>query len=195
MLWFENVMQAQPNVIYVQQAAGGMEEWVKILISAATGAVFGILGNVAMEFAKPYISKSVSKRTVTVQIGAELVENMDSIEGAERLVADAADQPEARKRNTILIAVLLLKGLKSDRFDYYFENQKETVYEIQGAKKLISLYSITSTLMPQLLERNESQDMSKMIGIVAATAREYMLLHNLKFAAGKSSMGDLLKGI
>jgi hypothetical protein len=65
MFWFENVMQAQPTVIYVQQATGGTAEWVKILISAATGAVFGTLGNMAMAFAKPYISKSVSKRTVT----------------------------------------------------------------------------------------------------------------------------------
>ena len=51
------VIQAAPNTIYVREAPG-MPEWVKILISAGTGALFAILGNIAMEFIKPAIAKS-----------------------------------------------------------------------------------------------------------------------------------------
>ena len=95
----------------------------------------------------------------------------------------------------MLVAGLLLQGLKTDRFDHYFQSQKETVYAIPEATKLISLYSITGTLLPKLLERHEAQDVSKLIEVVATTAREYLLTHNLKHVAGQSSMGDLLKGI
>jgi hypothetical protein len=87
--WLIDIVQAASSVIYVQPASVGMPEWVRILISAETGAAFVILGNIMMEFATPYISKSVSKRTVTAQLGAELVVNMDSIEGAVRFSPDS----------------------------------------------------------------------------------------------------------
>lgn len=57
-----------------------MTEFAKTLVSAATGALFGILGNVAMEFAKPYIARHVSNKTVSAQLTAELLGNMDTIE-------------------------------------------------------------------------------------------------------------------
>jgi hypothetical protein len=41
--------QLPPINVTVQQPAGGMPEWVKILISAGTGALFGVLSNIAME--------------------------------------------------------------------------------------------------------------------------------------------------
>jgi hypothetical protein len=41
-----------------------MPEWVKILISAATGAVFGILGSFTMEYVKPWVAHRIARKNV-----------------------------------------------------------------------------------------------------------------------------------
>jgi hypothetical protein len=48
--FLQAAVQVQPKTIYVHEASPGMPEWARILISAATGALFAIFGNVAMEF-------------------------------------------------------------------------------------------------------------------------------------------------
>jgi hypothetical protein len=52
--------QAPPQIyVTVQQPAGGMPEWLKILITAGEGALVGICSNIAMEYVKPWVAKRV----------------------------------------------------------------------------------------------------------------------------------------
>jgi hypothetical protein len=53
----------------VQQAptALPLPEWERALISAAVGAFFAIIGNIAMEFVRPYLMK----RTIAHQLWVE----------------------------------------------------------------------------------------------------------------------------
>lgn len=172
-----------------------MTEFAKTLLSAATGALFGIVGNVAMEFAKPYIARHVSKKTVSAQLAAELLGNMDTIEAAVKIITNASDQPNERQHKFAVMAVLLLKGVKTDRFDDYFENQKATVYEIDTGRKLISMYPMATNHLPAMLDSMDFQQLRETVELVARTAREYILEHNLTYSVpGKGSLVDLFSG-
>jgi hypothetical protein len=63
------VVGAAPNVIYVRDAAGGMSEWVKILITAIAGAIFGIVSAPLTELAKSFILRIPMRRKIKAQLG------------------------------------------------------------------------------------------------------------------------------
>jgi hypothetical protein len=70
-----------PINITVQQPAGGIPEWAKILISASVGAAFAVGTNAIMEFIKPAITKRSVKSMVVRSLINEvntLLETIDS---------------------------------------------------------------------------------------------------------------------
>jgi hypothetical protein len=68
-----------------QHLAGGMPEWVRILIGAGIGALFSILSSIAMEFVKPALLARRTKHTIREQVTAELTRNMTPLEGHESI--------------------------------------------------------------------------------------------------------------
>lgn len=80
MFWIADTVQAQPTVVYVREAAGGMSEFTKILISATVGALVGIVSNIAMEYIMPRISRKNLLKVVTDQLVSELIVNYHKVE-------------------------------------------------------------------------------------------------------------------
>lgn len=146
-------MQAAPNTIYVREAASGMPEWVKILISAATGALFGIGGSVVMEFVKPAITKRRMRKIVIAQLAAELLDNMRYIDGAIRILKEADNRIPPKRDAVISMAAMLLKLIDSDRFDHFFTNEKMLVYEVDDDKSLTDCYDAIKNTAPACIER------------------------------------------
>jgi hypothetical protein len=109
----QQAKQVAPNVyVTTQQPPGGMPEWVKIVISAAVGALFGIAGSVVMEFVKPKILNADLKRTVAFQLSWELDTNMRKIKGLSTALSEFPT-PESWKLCQEVLTTTA--GLKWDR--------------------------------------------------------------------------------
>jgi hypothetical protein len=77
-MFIPQVTPIQPVNVVVQQALG-MPEWVRILISAATGALFALGVSLMMEYLRPNIVKRDLKKEATEHLISELTENMDLV--------------------------------------------------------------------------------------------------------------------
>ncbi len=144
LLFLQAAEQHLPPInITVQQAAGGMPEWVKILISAGVGAIFGIAGNIAMEYAKPVIVHRQKRRSVKVQLTAEVRKAMEAILECIKYLKEAPLDTGEQRGNAWRWATAFLNGripLLDDRYDFYFATEKATVYEIDAGGLLAEFY-------------------------------------------------------
>jgi hypothetical protein len=139
--------QLPPINVTVQPPAVGMPEWVKILISASTGALFGILGNIAMEYVKPWIAARVLTKRISRELADELLANARCAATAIHIIEDAENRADpvfaAKARETM---PLLLVNIHKDRFAQYFEHEKTTVYAIDRQGFLRDFYEASSHL-------------------------------------------------
>jgi hypothetical protein len=132
-----------PINVTVQQPAGGMPEWIKITISAAVGAAFGIGANVLMEFVKPAIAKHQMLRLVTDQLVNEAMHGMLAIQECLVYLEDAAKNAGEQRRMAMMTAARHLQErtpLLNDRYTFYFDQQKAVVYEIDDRGLLAEFY-------------------------------------------------------
>jgi hypothetical protein len=133
------VTPIQPINVIVQQAPG-MPEWVKILISAGVGALFGIVGSLMTEFLKTHFAKRALKKVLTEQLVSELSENLDYAETCcETLMTSASGSTETRN-DAIARASGTAKYINNDRYKHYFIGEKLLVYKIDPDKSLADFY-------------------------------------------------------
>ncbi len=72
------------NVYLTVQQPEGTAEWVRIIISAAVGAAFGIIASLLTEFVKPWIARHHARKTMIPQLNEELLKNISQFENAVR---------------------------------------------------------------------------------------------------------------
>lgn len=132
---------AQTPIHITIQQPPGMPEWIKILITAGTGAMLGIISNIAMEYVKPWISRKQVRKTVEAQLKSELIENWIVIKESIRILEDA----ESKTKDHVLAALAVLKtmmpDIDDDRYTFNFQANKGLVYEIDPDKSLPRIYS------------------------------------------------------
>jgi hypothetical protein len=131
-----------PINITVQQPPGGMPDWAKIAI----GAILAIGGGLAVEYIKPAIAKHRALKSVKKQLRAEVENDMaailECITALDGMPRDTGEQ----RQNAYMWGVAFLNGrmpLPDDRYTYYFDRQKEIVYEIDPDGILGTFYSNT----------------------------------------------------
>ena len=75
------VVTQSPQQIYVTvQQPPGPPEWVKILFTAAVGAIIGVLSSLLTETLKPYLTRVQEKRKIRQQIRLEVNSNIRAME-------------------------------------------------------------------------------------------------------------------
>jgi hypothetical protein len=174
--------QAPPQIyVTVQQPPGGMPEWLKILITAGVGALVGICSNIAMEYVKPWVAKRVLKKTVTKQIHDELLKALAAAHSAYRILNSAADKSEDEKRVAAGYAELIGSGVETDRFDFYFADQKALMYELDESNSIKTFYRAVK--QGSEAARSLAFDRAKNLFYVATNLMEpYIRFHKLTYA-------------
>src|ERR1035437_8870513 len=122
------VVEAAPNVIYVRDSAGGMPEWVKILITAVVGAIFGIASAPLTELAKTFILRIPMRRKIKTQLVDELIENLDRVEQATSEILSLPKQTKPEITRCLGLSQAAVGELHTDQFDHYFATEKSVVY-------------------------------------------------------------------
>jgi hypothetical protein len=134
------VVEAAPNVIYVRDAAGGMPEWVKILITAVVGAMFGIVSAPLTELAKTFILRIPMRRKIKTQLVDELIENLDRVEQATSEILSLPKQTKPEITRCLGLSQAMVGELHTDQFDHYFATEKFIVYEIDPDRNMAEFY-------------------------------------------------------
>ena len=148
----QQAQQVAPNVyVTVQQPPAGMPEWVKIVISAAVGAVFAIGGSMLMELMKPKIAKVSSRKEVKTQLVIEVKRNLEQLNKASKVMSEAREG----KRHDAYGAVYYLRNIWNDRYLYYLQNQPIYVFELDRLKLLKSFYQISMVELEQAITQGE----------------------------------------
>lgn len=137
------VAQSAPPQVFVtvQQPAGGMPEWVKILITAGVGALFGVGSALITENVKTRLAKKRLKKAITEQLTAELEENLDRVETCAEIMMIANIAGNADHDSTLASVRVNMRYIDKDRYQHYFVGEKMLVYEIDPDKEMADFYS------------------------------------------------------
>lgn len=162
-----------------------------ILISAGVGALLGIISSIAMEYVKPWVAKRLLRRTVSHQLVAELADNMREVGAAKNLLQEEASKPVSE---TILAVIKIsMNTINSDRFDYYFAEQKAFVYELDEEKLLITFYNAMKTARPLVSDAENFTDLRQFVAMAYSLGKMYLEKHRHPFMAGESPIIDAFR--
>ena len=175
--------QIPPIHVTVQQPAGNLPEWLKILITAGTGALLGIISNIAMEYVKPSIGKRLLKKTVAQQLSAELIKNLSAAEAGQRVLHSAEKKPKEDREYALTVGRLIVSGIKTDRFDLHFAENKSIVYELDANQSLETFYQLTRHLLTKPAEDQHYESTNQLFFMAATLGQAYLQSHRLKFVA------------
>lgn len=140
--------QVAPNLyVIVQQPPAGMPEWVKILISAGTGAVLGIASNVLMEYLKPLIAAKTTSRQLKDELTEELTGNLDLLQSLKSYLAATKDDSGVEDIDIYSRAISVATDATRDRYDYFYEENKILLHKMPGKKFLIRFYGSIRALL------------------------------------------------
>lgn len=172
-----------PPQVYVtvQQPSGGMPEWAKILISAAVGALLGIVSNIAMEFVKPYIAKKVTAKAVSDQLIAEFTENMRTLDSARRVLENASDKSEVWQARAAAIANVMASSVNTDSFDFHLKEDRPLVYKIDEGRLLLSFYQSARSVAPATGQAPDYKSMSTLFALAIAMGSIFIQHHKLSY--------------
>ncbi len=137
------VVQAAPPQVFVtvQQPAGGMPEWVKILITAGVGAVFGVGSALLTETVKTKLTKKRLKKAITEQLTAEVEENLDHVEMLAEIMMEANIAGVQEADATLGKVRANIRYIDKDRYQHYFVGEKMLLYEIDPDKEMADFYT------------------------------------------------------
>ena len=136
----QQAKEVAPQVyVTVQQPPPGMSEWVRIVISAGVGAIFGISGNVVMEFVKPIIQRGKARK----QLVNEMVRYFAYVEVAnDAFNRERETRPVLQKLEMVKGCKALFNSIDPQRFKYLTGNQQSVVYEIPLFDNLQVFYAV-----------------------------------------------------
>jgi hypothetical protein len=142
----QQAKQVAPQVwVSVQPPAGGMPEWVKLLISAGTGALLGIASNVVMEYVKPWIARRVASQQLKDELTEELTDNLDLMNSLNLYLARTKDDSTVEDSAIFSRAISAAADVTRDRYDYFYEENKIVLHNTPGKKSLIKFYQSIKT--------------------------------------------------
>jgi GTP1/Obg family GTP-binding protein len=120
-----------------------MPEWVRIVISASVGAIFGISGNVMMEFVKPIIQRRKAKK----QIINEMLQYFAYVEVADETFNRKRDTASREEKEAMIKRCgKLFNNINPQRYNYFSSNQQSVVYEIPHFDSVQEFYSLLSKI-------------------------------------------------
>lgn len=122
------VTPIQPINVIVQQSADKFE-WLKILASGVMGAVFGIIGSGATDL----IRERRQTKLVFGYLREELELNMSRLIACDKILPNAGGGYPDAAIGTVNRAI---REMHTDRYRYYFENERSIVYKFDQDSNL-----------------------------------------------------------
>jgi hypothetical protein len=190
-LLFQAVAQQIPPIQVTVQQAGtppGLPEWIKILITAGVGAVFGFSSSVLMEFLKPYIAKRGLKKTIERQLGDELVKGLNELSGVTRTFKKVNLSDPVERKILGGYTRVMVNVVKRDRYDFYFATEKALVYEIDEGNLLGAFYSALTSLPKMTEDPDDAKELIQMLLMGSEIGKRYVEAHKLSYTPTRATL-------
>lgn len=171
LLLIQAAAQQLPPINVTVQSPPGMAEWLKAAISAGIGALFGMAGNIGMEYLRPFIFKT----KMTKQLAMELANNLLMMGVLENLLDHVGkggklyiSDPDAFLRTVVC-------AMHGDHYEHYLEKYPSELRDITGSKGLINFYQSVTALKDVTAEPHLFTNTSIVLG--KQNAKEFLRLH------------------
>ena len=105
-----------------------MSEWQKILISTIAGMLAGLVGGLALEPLKHWVTHHFTAKRATKNIYKEIAQIY------QMNVVAANERPFPRYN---LVAI---QSLTTETFDFYYDQQREAFYAVPESESILGLY-------------------------------------------------------
>jgi hypothetical protein len=169
------------GMFFSQPSPAGTPEWARTLITAAAGAVIGIGSNIVMEFVRPYIAKTVARRTMASQLSVELTRNLRLIEAGYEWLQTVDGKQRIVVARVNHIVRLIPPLIRSDRFLFFATAQKAVMYEYDPEGSLERFYQLTSRLMKLTADNAEIDRIEEAMGLAGLEGTNFVATHKLKY--------------
>jgi len=136
-MFIPDITPIQPITVTVNEPPG-WPLWLTTLFSASVGALFALGTNLATDLSKGHFRKQKTIR----KLGKELMENMERIEGSERILKDAENRSVEDKRGAIYAIEAYFFPLRKEWFDHLSQSDINTMYEIDDKRELRMFYRL-----------------------------------------------------
>ncbi len=174
-----------PIHITVQQPPG-WPVWVTTLFSAVVGAIFGLIGTLLIEYAKPKIRDQRKQKEIAEQLDAEVRENMRRLIFAWNSFDEIDTNKDLRKQTQFHAAKVSLRNISDDRFKDNFQHHKRLVYKIDPAGLLKQFYKATSQVL-EVIHLDHPSDLSLRCKAAMVTGERYLQLRSEAEGTNKDS--------
>jgi hypothetical protein len=193
LLLLQAAQQLPPINVTVLPPAGGMPEWLKILISAGVGALFGIVGNVAMEYVRPKIVKRQRLREMAAQLVEELISNVEILEAVKMIVEDVRGASEIERKRAEFDVTVACTRFKSDRYAHYVAEEKITFYELRESGSIKGFYDYYDGMLREILTVTPERWMDQYLSGSTEKATRFIEAHRKIYAPGTNLVFERYK--
>jgi hypothetical protein len=114
------------------------------------GRCLGIGANVLMEFVKPYIFRKYRITNIKKRLAEEMRDNLSALEECYRVFEEAGVGSEEDQRRAMAVASIVAQRLRSDRWEFYLDEQKELIFELDEST-ILGVYSSFTKRLPEAL--------------------------------------------
>jgi hypothetical protein len=167
------VTPIQPVNVVVQMPHGA-PVWLTIVLSGCIGAVSAILGGLSVEYLKPYITRLQREKMIRALLDDEFLANLGELEACLRVLKHASSGTADQKAHTLMVVDEILHRVIQDRYDLYFEQDKEIVWKIDKMRLLWSFYEALSRKPDDVTLSTEHIETQMWIDRVVRRGRSYL---------------------
>jgi hypothetical protein len=170
----------QPITVTVNQPAG-WPLWLTTLFSASVGAFFAIATNLLTDVVKNHLRRQKAIH----QLGQELMENMERIEGADRILKDAEKGSVEDQRGAIYAIEAYFFPLRKEWFEHLSQSDMKSMYEIDDKRELRMFYRLERDMKFNATQDEEAKHSFQQslitCGSLLMWGREFVIRRKLKY--------------
>jgi hypothetical protein len=179
------VTPIQPVNVVVQMPPGA-PIWLTIVLSGSIGAISAILGGLAVEYLKPYIARRQREKMIRGLVDDEFLANLGELEACLRVLKHAFPGTVDQKAHSVMVVDEIMHRVIQDRYDLYFEQDKEIVWAIDKKRLLWSFYEALSRKPEDVTLSSEHIEIELWIDRVVRRGKSYLEEAELLYEPGEN---------
>lgn len=174
------------HITVMQPPPSGLPEWLKILLTALTGAVFGFFA----EPIKQTITKWRLRRDIEKHLSADLMSNLSHVENALEVLQGIEEKSPNYRNLAIKVIQMTTNNITDDRYRFYFDGQyKALVYDIDDKGDLKLFYTTAVSLKEANLSNLEAiRDFGILLRMTKGSGKQYISDKKLAFKAAPNTV-------
>ena len=139
-----------------------------------------------MEYLKPYIARRQREKMIRGLVDDEFLANLGELEACLRVLKHAFPGTADQKAHSLMVVDEIMHRVIQDRYDLYFEQDKEIVWAIDKKRLLWSFYEALSRKPEDVTLSSEHIEIELWIDRVVRRGKSYLEEAELLYEPGEN---------